>query len=165
MRLKIEVDSGAVLKAFGKAPKETRNELRVALKKSLRDIQGHARQTHKFKSRSGSADRAIDISVKGNVIQGMVFLNEAIAKYAPFLHRGTGIFGKFKRPIQIKPKNKRALRFSTGGGFAYSMGHSIKGIKGEPFLYDSAKKKQSRVQSYFNSAVQNSLVKAGLIDG
>lgn len=56
-------------------------------------------------------------------------------KYGPWVHEGTGIHGPKKKTYEIKPKNKKALKFRTKAGkivFAKKVIHP--GIKGNPFF-------------------------------
>lgn len=58
------------------------------------------------------------------------------AKHAIWVHEGTGIYGKYKRPIQ--PKRARVLAWQGSGGMIFA--RSVKGIKPNPFM-DRAYKK------------------------
>jgi len=61
---------------------------------------------------------------KGEVSIG----NSLLAEYAPFVHEGTGLYGKHKR--KITPKNKKALKTPFG------IFKSTKGQKAQPYLTD-----------------------------
>lgn len=56
---------------------------------------------------------------------------KATAKYALFVHEGTGIFGE--RGAPIVPVRAKALRFTTADGQVIFR-RSVKGMKGRPFL-------------------------------
>jgi hypothetical protein len=61
---------------------------------------------------------------KGEVSIG----NSLLVEYAPFVHEGTGLYGKHKR--KIIPKNKKALKTPFG------IFKSTKGQKAQPYLTD-----------------------------
>lgn len=61
---------------------------------------------------------------KGEVSIG----NSLLAKYAPYVHEGTGLYGKHKK--RITPKNKKALKTPFG------IFKSTKGQKAQPYLTD-----------------------------
>ena len=52
--------------------------------------------------------------------------NTLLAKYAPFVHEGTGLYGKHKK--RITPKNKQALKTPFG------IFKSVAGQKAQPYL-------------------------------
>lgn len=53
------------------------------------------------------------------------------APHAVFVHWGT-------RPHVIKPKNRKALRWASGGGFIFTRFVNHPGYKGDPFLINAA---------------------------
>jgi len=54
--------------------------------------------------------------------------NSLIVKYAPWVHNGTGLYGKYK--TKIVPKNKKALKTPFG------IFKSTNGQKAQPYLTD-----------------------------
>lgn len=54
--------------------------------------------------------------------------NSLLAKYAPYVHEGTGIYGKMQK--KITPKNKKALKTPFG------VFKSVNGQKAQPYLRD-----------------------------
>lgn len=64
---------------------------------------------------------------KGEVSVG----NTLLAEYAPYVHEGTGIYGKYQR--KITPKNGKAMK--TPWGYR----KSIKGQEAQPYLTDAVK--------------------------
>lgn len=57
--------------------------------------------------------------------------DQQIARHALFVHWGT-------RPHVIRPKNKRALRWSAGGKFAFAKRVNHPGYKGDPWVVRAA---------------------------
>ncbi len=65
------------------------------------------------------------------------------APYAPYVHEGSGIFGRHKRRYEIRPKEKKAL-------YRKGARHPVKkvvqiGQKSKPFLLIAAKKTEPEV--------------------
>ncbi len=68
-----------------------------------------------------------------NIHKGEVEIgNTLLAPYAPYVHEGTGIYGKKKR--RIKPKTKKALKTP------YGVYKSVAGQKAQPYLHQAAQK-------------------------
>ncbi len=65
-----------------------------------------------------------DVAIVGNT-----------AKYAQYVHRGTGIYGPSRKPIT--PKKGKALRFEIGGVVLFR--RSVKGMRSRPFLRDAVR--------------------------
>jgi HK97 gp10 family phage protein len=77
------------------------------------------------------------------------------ARYAFFVHEGTGIYGPYKTPIV--PKTKKALAFRIGGKTIIR--RSVKGQKANPFMARALRKVISRLPEIFaagfNSAIKS----------
>ncbi|MGE7672977.1 hypothetical protein ACQKMV_05235 [Lysinibacillus sp. NPDC094403] len=65
------------------------------------------------------------------------------SKVGMYHELGTGIYGPNKRPIT--PKNKKALRFEIGGKTIFVK--SVKGIKANPVLENTAKKIKAEIEN------------------
>lgn len=113
---------------------------RFAIKESISEIQDEARTKHRFKSRTGSLERAIQTRFYN--MTGEVFLNTAIADYAPFVHQGTS-------PHKIFPKNKKSLRFTKGGKWIFAKHVNHPGTEKDAFLFDALKSKKSLINEIF----------------
>ena len=94
----------------------SRETLTIALRTSLRDVRDRARLNHKFTTRSGETERGIEYDQTGP-LSGVIGVTTKIGIYQ---HEGTGIYGAKGRPIVIRPKNRTALRWATGAGFAFA---------------------------------------------
>ena len=73
--------------------------LRQAVKASAREVQTAAQNNHKFTSRTGQLERAIDVRMIGDKT-AEVYIDSQAAYYGPFVHEGT-------QPHDIFPKRKR----------------------------------------------------------
>jgi len=72
--------------------------------------------------------------------------------YGVFLNYGT-------KDHDIAPKNKKALRWSpNGGGFAFSKGHRVRGIKAVDFIGKSARETFNNLDTIFNTALKKEQV-------
>lgn len=139
-----------VINKFEQMPEKVESGLWIALRISLRDIQEHARDNHKFTSRSGETEREIQTRI-GENISGEVFLNSKVGVY---LHEGTGIYGPSRKVIEVKPRQKMALRWVSGDNFVFAKRVEIKGIEPDPFLYNAADHERPAIISRFDAAIQ-----------
>lgn len=56
-----------------------------------------------------------------------IFHDPKRAPYAPFVHWGT-------RPHEIRPKNRKALRWPSGNGFVFAKWAKHPGYEGDPWM-------------------------------
>lgn len=93
--------------------------------------------------------KPIENGVEGGILNNgmMVNWNGKKINYGLFVHEGT-------RDHDIAPKNKKALRWNAPSGFAFSKGHSVKGIKADPFLENAAKETFRNLEKIFNSELK-----------
>ncbi|OGM08354.1 MAG: hypothetical protein A2008_12345 [Candidatus Wallbacteria bacterium GWC2_49_35] len=128
--------------------------MRIALKESMRAIQNRARSEHRFRSSTNSsAERSVSTQVTSEYPpEGRVFLDEAVARHALFIHEGT-------KPHAI-PKGKmkkKALRWLVAGGFAFAKHVWHPGTKPDPFLYKAAEAEKSNVNNIFDRHINKAL--------
>lgn len=125
--------------------------LHTALKAAAVEVQDRARQSHDFTTRTGLLERSVQVDTR-YAYQADVYLNERMAKYAPFVHRGT-------KPHMIRPKRKafgkqrRALRWVKSGRFVFARGVRHPGTKADPFLYEALESSRGEVDRIFRRYV------------
>ncbi len=78
---------------------------------------------------------------------------KAGAKYAEWVHEGTGIFGP--RAARIDPKVAKALKIQLPGGTIYR--RSIKGMKGRPFFKWAMEAAIPKIQQIASMAFKRAL--------
>ena len=84
------------------------------------------------------------------------------APYASFVEFGTGIHGPTGEAFWVEPRDRRALRFSIpGGGFVFSMGHFVDGMKPQPFLGPAVDQNHEPIGDILASAISNALDRIG----
>lgn len=125
--------------------------LRQAIRASAREVQEEAQRTHRFTSRSGQLERAIDVRMIGDKT-AEVYIDNNIAPYGPFVHEGT-------RAHYIFPKEKQSLRWvpSGGNGFAFAKRVFHRGTQPDQFLYEALDNSREAVRDIFSKAVNVSL--------
>ena len=163
MNIKIEIaNMEKVIEAFRRAPAVVKENMRIAMKVVLRNIQERARREHKFRTRSGAAEKSISTGIVGaDPIVGRVFLDPTITRtakgvsYGVFLHEGTA-------DHFVSARNKKCLRWATGSGFAYSKGHEVKGITADPFVYRAGAAERANANIVFNRYAEKAIRGAGL---
>ena len=65
----------------------------------------------------------------------------ATAKYAEFVHEGTGIYGPLKRPFIVRARRAKALAFmGKAGSMVFRRQVTIQGMRPRPFLAEAARR-------------------------
>ena len=161
MKININIERLAKLEqAFLKLPDIVKKNLRLATRASMSTVAEEARHTHRFTSRSGMLERSIrERFVSDWPPVGRVELDEGVAKHAPFIHSGTGLYGpKHKMLKPIKPVNKKALRWAGPNGFIFARSTKPRaGIRPDEFLYEAAENKREAVNAIFNRYVDRAI--------
>lgn len=125
--------------------------LRQAVKASARTVQEEAQEQHRFTTKTGQLERAIDTTMIDNTT-AMVFVDESVAPYGPFVHQGT-------KPHEIRPKRKKSLRWVPGGGNSFVFARKVNhpGTRQDPFLYDALERKRGDINEIFAKATDAAL--------
>nr|DAR91840.1 MAG TPA: Minor capsid protein [Caudoviricetes sp.] len=125
--------------------------LRQAIRASAREVQEEAQRTHRFTSRSGQLERAIDVRMIGDKT-AEVYIDNNLAPYGPFVHEGT-------RAHYIFPKEKQSLRWVPAGGnwFVFAKRVFHRGTQPDQFLYEALDNSREAVHDIFSKAVNVSL--------
>ena len=59
-----------------------------AVKASTIEVRDTAQEKHRFTSRTGNLEKAVDYRISNSGMQGVVFIDSDVAKYGPFVHAG-----------------------------------------------------------------------------
>lgn len=98
-----------------------------------KDLEREARSNASWTDRTGNTRRSIhggaDRSGKGVV----VYLGHG-SEVGAYLEEGTGIYGPKGRPYDIRPKNKKALRFVVNGKEVFAKRVTHPGISPRPVV-------------------------------
>lgn len=113
---------------------------RLAIEESTSIVQEYAGDHHRFTSRTGTLERAIQAELKG--LNGIVYLDEKQAPYGLAIHNGA-------RARVIKPKRRKALRWADGGQFIFAKRVNWPGIRPDPFLYQALDKNEGQIIDLF----------------
>lgn len=150
MELKVKVDlKGKLAKELIERPEEfSRKAIWSGLVNLVEEIEARAKK--EVPIRTGNLVNSITSTVSPDGRKAEV---RATAPYAEFVHRGTGIFGPFKRPVV--PTTKKAL-FWPGGRHPV---RSVKGMRANPFFERAVR--QIRPQKSFEDGVWAYLRKMG----
>lgn len=121
--------------------------LRQAIRASAREVQEEAQRTHRFTSRTGQLERAINKRMISDKT-AEVYISRRIAPYGRFVHEGTPAY-------YIFPKEKQSLRWVPAGGngfvFAKRVFHRPK--EGDRFLYEALDNSHEAIGNLFSKAV------------
>ncbi len=102
-------------------------------------------------TRTGRLENNLDMRVRRNPTEGEVYIDDhgmmvqwkgRSVNYALFVHLGTA-------PHWIEARNKRSLRWSTVGGFAFAKKVWHTGYKGDPFMTRSAQETFAHLDKIF----------------
>lgn len=127
-----------------------RRSIKNAMERSVSKLHNYATTHHRFISRTGTLERAVQSEVTDGGFRGMVSLNEGVAGYGPCVHEGS-------RAHVIRPKNKRVLRWPGKGGFVFSKISHHPGYKGDPFLYDALDDNSAEIDKIFAEEIENAV--------
>lgn len=135
--------------------------IQQAVKASTILVRDSAQEQHRYATKTGNLEKATDYRITDSGMQGVVFLDSNVAKYAPFVHEGTAAH-------LIRPKNKTILRFVPRGGNGFIFARKVfhPGTKADPFLYDALRRNIENITDIFarytDSAVED--VTQGLVE-
>ena len=127
-----------------------RRSIKNAMERSVSKIHNYAATHHRFISRTGTLERAVQSEVTDGGFRGVVSLNEGVAGYGPCVHEGS-------RAHVIRPRNKRVLRWPGKGGFVFSKISHHPGYKGDPFLYDALDDNSAEIDKIFDEEIENAV--------
>ena len=127
-----------------------RRSIKNAMELSVSTLNNYATTHHRFISRTGTLERAVQSEVTDGGFRGVVSLNEGVAGYGPCVHEGS-------RAHVIRPINKRVLRWPGKGGFVFSKISHHPGYKGDPFLYDALDDNSAEIDKIFDEEIENAV--------
>lgn len=127
-----------------------RRSIKNAMERSVSKLHNYATTHHRFVSRTGTLERAVQSEVTDGGFRCVVSLNEGVAGYGPCVHEGS-------RAHVIRPRNKRVLRWPGKGGFVFSKISHHPGYKGDPFLYDALDDNSAEIDKIFDEEIENAI--------
>ena len=127
-----------------------RRSIKNAMERSVSKLHNYATTHHRFISRTGTLERAVQSEVTDGGFRGVVSLNEGVVGYGPCVHEGS-------RAHVIRPRNKRVLRWPGKGGFVFSKISHHPGYKGDPFLYDALDDNSAEIDKIFDEEIENAV--------
>lgn len=127
-----------------------RRSIKNAMERSGSKLHNYATTHHRFISRTGTLERAVQSEVTDGGFRGVVSLNEGVADYGPCVHEGS-------RAHVIRPRNKRVLRWLGKGGFVFSKISHHPGYKGDPFLYDALDDNSAEIDKIFDEEIETAV--------
>jgi hypothetical protein len=161
----MSIKSDALMAAFRKAPLTVSKNLRLEMEKGLAEVARQARQNHRFKSKSSNANRSIKHLVSGDGMEGKVYIDSGVAKYAEYQHEGTGRYGPKHRAYKVRAVTRKALYWVSNGAKNFVSKKAfvtIKGIRPDKFLYRAFAAQKPYLVARMNGAVDAALKMAGL---
>lgn len=109
------------------------------------DLESEAKRTASWTDRTGNTRRNIhggaDKAPNGSVI----YLAHG-AQVGLYLEVGTGIYGPKGKPFEIRPKNKKALRFTVGNQVYFAKRVNHPGIKPQPVIEPTVDANMSKIK-------------------
>lgn len=105
-------------------------------------LESDAKSTASWTDRTGATRAAIHGGADKTDNGSTIYVAHG-SKVGMYHEMGTGIYGPFKRPIT--PKNAKKLKFKIGGKLIFAS--SVKGIKANPVLENTAKRNQAEIES------------------
>lgn len=140
------VDS--VLQNIGSIPDRSENAIRLFAERVHHLAVEGAQKHSTTAAHSGALWRSLGSEPKA-VKDGFIIRHDRrTAKHAPFVHWGT-------RPHPIAARNKKALRWAVGGGFAFAKKVQHKGYAGDPYLLQAAEQALREFNGIINRELKN----------
>lgn len=134
-----------------------KRRLRQAVKESTLTVAEYAQDNHRFKSRTGALEQSVMTDYRAGGLTGVITLDLNRANYGYFVHHGFPAH-------TIRAKNKKALRWPSGGRFAFAKSVRHPGFAGDPFVFNALDACDSEIDSIFDryaelakSEVENAL--------
>lgn len=167
MNIRVEIANAKELgKAMQRAPDTVRQNMRLAMRTSLKEVQTKARQEHRFKTRSGNLERDVRAEVLRDwPPEGRVFMAAEVTRvtegkwagysYGLFVHAGT-------RPHDIWPRKKKWLRWAVGDRFVFSRHVKHPGTEPDQFIYEAGQKSRAQINAIFGRYADRAIKEAGL---
>jgi len=163
MDIRVEIQNlNKLMDAFSRAPEEVKRQMRLALLVALRDVKEYAQRVHRFRTRSGDLERSIETEITNDwPPTGRIWLNPATTmtktgkSYGTYVHDGTP-------PHEIKPVNRKALRWVKGNAFVFSKKVKHPGTAKDPFIYQAAEAERENINGVFDRYTDIAIRKAGL---
>jgi hypothetical protein len=146
--VKFQLDYLRLLAAADRSPELANEAMMIALGQSAREVQTLARAKHRFRTNTGLLEKAVDYEVNKAEMEATVFLDEAVASYAPWVHDGTD-------PHWILPRAKKALRWTKNGNFVFAKKVWHPGTKPDKFLYEAGAASLPRINLIFTHALDD----------
>lgn len=79
------------------------------MKEAMGEIQERARDVHRYKTRTGQAERSVQQSVHSSGLSGRVYLDRGVAVYSPSLHEGHGTWAPDRFLYKAARKERRLV--------------------------------------------------------
>ena len=146
MLIEISISSNLQKIIAGLSPENIKSAMKAGMQNVLSDVE--ARAVKITPVRSSNLVNSISSFVADGGTSGIL---KATAKYAEYVHEGTGLYGPYK--TKIVPRNKQAL-FWKG---ALHPVRSTKGMKGNPFFTKA--RNQVNASKLFEEGVNNFLLR------
>ena len=120
-----------------------KRRLRQAVKESTLTVAEHAQDNHRFKSRTGALEQSVMTDYMAGGLTGVITLDLNRANYGYFVHHGFPAH-------DIRVKNKKALRWASGGRFAFAKSVRHPGFAGDPFVFNALDACDAEIDSIFD---------------
>jgi hypothetical protein len=157
--LRVTVDTSKLVTALLKTGSSSLSTLRKEMGAQMERVQLSAKREHRFVTRGGMLANSILPFVSSSGLLGRVYLDQGLAPYGAFVHNGTGIYGKRRKPIV--PRVAPLLRWRGLDG-RYHSAKSVRGIKPDRFLYEAFKRASKEIVAGLQKAYVTILKNGGL---
>lgn len=119
-------------------------------------VAARAKQVHDYEDRTGVLTNSImPDPVTGSFDTRIDAIVAAGAPYGVFLEHGTD-------DHEVRPRFRKALRWPVEGGFGFSAGHEVSGIRPRKFLDNALEHEFPKIVDAVGDAAELSFAQAGL---
>lgn len=136
-------------------PESLQSAFFISLRQAQQEVFNEAVVLADKHTKSGAMRDSVRIfPVKRGDTQAIIKAGGPGAPYAIYVHEGT-------RPHEIRPREKKALRWATskgqGKGFIFAKKVNHPGYKGDPFMYRAFEERHPHVLEIFREAFTEAL--------
>lgn len=157
MNLDITIDDRDIVQALREVERNLDRIMPEAVTMAGDAVAARAREVHDYEDISGQLTNSIMVGgVEGSFTKGS--LQAEVAAGAPhgiYIEEGT-------EDHEVKPKHRKALRWPVEGGFAFSKGHIVSGIREREFLKNALEHELDDLTEELAAAAELAFVEAGL---
>lgn len=153
----IQFDARDILRGFAEVPGHLEDTVPTAIRLGADLVAARAKDVHDYEDQTGELTNSIAATPPtGSLMKGD--LQAIVAAGAP--HGGHLEYGT--EDHFVKPVHHKALRWEAEGGYRFSKGHEVSGIRERAFLANALEHELDDIEGELEAAAELAFHRAGL---